>query len=176
MSAFLRRAAPLATAAALLAAAVTTLHVQAGAKDNAATSARPDARSIERGRYLARIAGCNDCHTPGYAQAGGKVAEKDWLTGDKVGWQGPWGTTYPSNLRLVLAKMGEDEWVRVAKSAQYRPPMPWFALHDMAEADLRALHRYVRHLGPAGEPAPAYLPPGQAAKGPVIAFPSAPKH
>jgi hypothetical protein len=72
--------------------------------------------------------------------------------------------------------MGEDEWVRVAKSAQYRPPMPWFALHDMSEADLRALHRYVRHLGPAGEPAPAYLPPGQAAKGPVIAFPSAPKH
>jgi hypothetical protein len=67
--------------------------------------------------------------------------------------------------------MTEQEWVRVAKSAQYRPPMPWFALHDMSEADLRAIYRYVRHLGPSGEPAPAYLPPGQAAKGPVIAFP-----
>ena len=102
--------------------------------------------------------------------------EKLWLTGDAVGWQGPWGTTYPANLRLVLARLSEDEWVRVAKSAQYRPPMPWFALHDMTEADLRALHRYVLHLGPAGEPAPAYLPPGQAAKGPVVAFPAAPKH
>jgi mono/diheme cytochrome c family protein len=175
MKPLLRRAAPLAIATALLASAAAALHAQAGGADKSA-AARADKASIERGRYLSRIAGCNDCHTPGYAQAGGKVDEKAWLTGDKVGWQGPWGTTYPSNLRLALAKMSEDEWVRVAKSAQYRPPMPWFALHDMAEADLRALHRYVRHLGPAGEPAPAYLPPGQAAKGPVIAFPSAPKH
>ncbi|HQY47349.1 MAG TPA: cytochrome C [Usitatibacteraceae bacterium] len=167
MPAFIRRAAPLAAAAALLAAATAALHVEAGGTAKPAA----DAKSIERGRYLARIAGCNDCHTPGYAQAGGKVDEKLWLTGDTLGWQGAWGTTYPSNLRLVLAKMSEQEWVRVAKSAQYRPPMPWFALHDMAEADLRAIYRYVRHLGPAGEPAPAYLPPGQAAKGPVIAFP-----
>jgi mono/diheme cytochrome c family protein len=172
LNALLRRAAPLATAATLLATAAVALHAQAG------TAGKPaaDQASLDRGRYLARIAGCNDCHTPGYAAAGGKVDEKAWLTGDKVGWQGPWGTTYASNLRLVLAKMGEDEWVRVAKNAKYRPPMPWFALHDMAEADLRALHRYVRHLGPAGEPAPAYVPPGQAARGPVIAFPSAPKH
>lgn len=167
MPAFIRRAAPLAAAAALLAAATAALHVEAGGTAKPAA----DAKSIERGRYLARIAGCNDCHTPGYAQAGGKVDEKLWLTGDTLGWQGAWGTTYPSNLRLVLAKMSEQEWVRVAKSAQYRPPMPWFALHDMSEADLRAIYRYVRHLGPAGEPAPAYLPPGQAAKGPVIAFP-----
>ncbi|HQW38638.1 MAG TPA: hypothetical protein PLO00_07970, partial [Usitatibacteraceae bacterium] len=134
MPAFIRRAAPLAAAAALLAAATAALHVEAGGTAKPAA----DAKSIERGRYLARIAGCNDCHTPGYAQAGGKVDEKLWLTGDTLGWQGAWGTTYPSNLRLVLAKMSEQEWVRVAKSAQYRPPMPWFALHDMAEQDLRA--------------------------------------
>lgn len=171
MPAFIRRAAPLAAAVALLTAATAALHVEAGSTAKPAAAPAADAKSIERGRYLARIAGCNDCHTPGYAQAGGKVDEKLWLTGDTLGWQGAWGTTYPSNLRLVLAKMSEQEWVRVAKSAQYRPPMPWFALHDMAEADLRAIYRYVRHLGPAGEPAPAYLPPGQAAKGPVIAFP-----
>jgi mono/diheme cytochrome c family protein len=169
MNSLLRRAAPIAAAAAVLAAASTAWYAQAGPTKPAA-----ETRSIERGRYLARIAGCNDCHTPGYAMAGGKIDEKAWLTGDKVGWQGPWGTTYPSNLRLVLAKMTEDEWVRTAKTAQYRPPMPWFALRDMAESDLRALHRYVRHLGPAGEAAPAFLPPGQAAKGPVIAFPSPP--
>lgn len=171
MPAFIRRAAPLAAAVALLTAATAALHVEAGGTAKPAAAPAADVKSIERGRYLARIAGCNDCHTPGYAQTGGKVDEKLWLTGDSLGWQGAWGTTYPSNLRLVLAKMSEQEWVRVAKSAQYRPPMPWFALHDMAEADLRAIYRYVRHLGPAGEPAPAYLPPGQAAKGPVIAFP-----
>jgi len=52
------------------------------------------------------------------------------------------------------------------EDAQYPPPMPWFALRDMAESDLRALHRYVRHLGPAGEAAPAFLPPGQPRKAP----------
>lgn len=171
MPAFIRRAAPLAAAVALLTAATTALHVEAGSTAKPAAAPAADAKSIERGRYLARIAGCNDCHTPGYAQTGGKVDEKLWLTGDSLGWQGAWGTTYPANLRLALAKMTEQEWVRVAKSAQYRPPMPWFALHDMSEADLRALYRFVRHLGPAGAPAPAYLPPGQAAKGPVVAFP-----
>lgn len=170
MNVNLTRAAPIAAAAALLAAASTAWYAQAGTPRADARSAA-SAPSVERGRYLARIAGCNDCHTPGYAQAGGKVDETLWLTGDGVGWQGAWGTTYPSNLRLVLAKMTEDDWVRLAKTAQFRPPMPWFALHDMSEADLRSIHRYVRHLGPAGQPAPAYLPPGQAARGPVIAFP-----
>ena len=37
-----------------------------------------------RGKYLVQIAGCNDCHTPGYATSGGKVEEKLWLTGDQL--------------------------------------------------------------------------------------------
>jgi len=129
---------------------------------------------VERGRYIAKVAGCNDCHTPGYAMTGGQVAEKDWLVGDRLGWQGPWGTTYPANLRLLMAKMSEDDWVKAAHNAQMRPPMPWFALRDMSEADLRALHRFVRSLGPAGEAAPPYLPPGIAAQGPVVTFPAPP--
>lgn len=48
----------------------------------------PDA--VERGRYLVKIAGCNDCHTAGYAISAGKVDEKQWLTGDALGWRGPW--------------------------------------------------------------------------------------
>lgn len=58
--------------------------------------------SIERGRYLAKIGGCNDCHTPGYGLSGGQVPEAQWLVGDQLGWNGPWGTTYPSNLRLFF--------------------------------------------------------------------------
>jgi uncharacterized membrane protein len=38
-----------------------------------------------RRKYLVQIAGCNDCHTPGYATSGGKVEEKLWLTGDQLG-------------------------------------------------------------------------------------------
>ena len=136
-----------------------------------AQSARKADPGVERGRYLVRIAGCNDCHTANYAPLGGKVAEAEWLTGDALGWRGPWGTTYPINLRLYMQDFTEEQWVNKAKTLSSRPPMPWFALHDMSTADLRALYRYVRHLGPAGKPAPAYVPPGGKPSGPFVQFP-----
>ncbi len=125
----------------------------------------------DRGRYLVKIAGCNDCHTPGYAQTGGKIPEKDWLIGNSLGWRGPWGTAYASNLRLYMQSLSEDQWVTIAHTAQYRPPMPWFNLHDMPEQNLRAIYRFIRHLGPAGNPAPAYLPPDKEPEGPYVLFP-----
>jgi mono/diheme cytochrome c family protein len=130
---------------------------------------------IERGRYLAKIGGCNDCHTAGYLQSSGQVPEKDWLAGDQLGWQGPWGTTYPPNLRIYFSKISEDEWVAKARTFTARPPMPWVNLREMTEQDLRALHRFVRTLGPVGKPAPSYVPPGQKAQGPVVIFPAPPK-
>lgn len=133
------------------------------------------AKSIERGRYLVKITGCNDCHTPGYAETGGKIPEQQWLTGGQLGWRGPWGTTYPGNLRRFVSSMSEDQWVKHAHTTQYRPPMPWFALRDMAPQDLRAIYRFVKYLGLAGEAAPAYLPPGQEPKAPFVLFPLPPK-
>jgi hypothetical protein len=156
--------------AALFAAAAFAV-----AHAGATQPAKADANSIERGRYIARIAGCNDCHTAGYAMSGGATPEKEWLMGDALGWRGDWGTTYPPNLRIALSKMTEDQWVKTAKTVQYRPPMPWFALRDMHEQDLRAFYRFVRQLGPLGSEAPAYLPPGKMPSGPYIQFPAAPK-
>lgn len=149
----------------------TLLLATAATVTNAAEPAAEQAM-IERGRYIARIAGCNDCHTPNYAMTGGAVPEQQWLTGDRLGWRGAWGTTYPSNLRLALARLSEDDWVRNARTISYRPPMPWFALRDMDEADLRAFYRFVRALGPAGEPAPAYVPPGTQPQGMAVVFPA----
>lgn len=126
---------------------------------------------IERGRYLTIIGGCNDCHTAGYASAAGKVPEKDWLTGDVLGWRGPWGTTYPSNLRLFMANLSEKEWVALAKKLETRPPMPWFTLQQMTDGDLRAIYKFIRSLGPAGSPAPAYLPPDKTPPQPYIQVP-----
>jgi mono/diheme cytochrome c family protein len=137
----------------------------------AGTAKVADSKPLDRGRYLVRIAGCNDCHTPGYAEAAGNVLETQWLTGDKLGWRGAWGTTYPVNLRLYMQNLSEDQWVKVAKTAQFRPPMPWFNLHAMNEQDLRAIYRLIQYLGPAGEPAPAFVPPGQEPKGPFALFP-----
>jgi len=130
---------------------------------------------VKRGRYLVSIAGCNDCHTPNYPASGGKVPEAQWLTGESLGWSGPWGTTYPTNLRLYMQDLTEEQWVKKAKSLQARPPMPWFNVRAMSTSDLRAIYRYVRHLGPAGQPAPAYVPPGQEPKGSAVRFPAPPK-
>lgn len=129
---------------------------------------------VARGRYLVQIGGCNDCHTPGYAMSGGKVPEAQWLTGDALGWQGPWGTTYPVNLRLYMQKMSEADWLKQAKTLETRPPMPWFNVRAMSNADLRALYRYIRHLGAAGSEAPAYVPPGGKVSTPVVVFPAPP--
>ena len=144
--------------------------VAAGAPVLAQQAAKPDP-NIARGRYLISIAGCNDCHTPNFAPSGGKTPESEWLTGDALGWRGPWGTTYAPNLRLTMAKLTEEQWVKQAKTLTTRPPMPWFNLHRMSEGDLRAIYRYVRHLGPAGKPAPDYVPPEGKPAGPYVQFP-----
>jgi mono/diheme cytochrome c family protein len=127
-----------------------------------------DADILARGEYLARIAGCNDCHTPGYAETGGEVPKQQWLVGSPLGWSGPWGTTYPANLRLKLQDMDEAAWLKYSAELHTRPPMPDFAVRTMNTADRTALYRFIRSLGPAGEPAPAYLPPGQAPQAPYV--------
>lgn len=124
---------------------------------------------VERGRYLTIIGGCNDCHTPGYLEKSGAVPESVWLSGTPLGFQGPWGTTYPSNLRLVAASMSESQWLVHARAAR-RPPMPWFNVRAMSDADLQAIYGYLRSLGAGGEPAPAYVPPGEHVATPYIDF------
>ena len=157
----------------LVAAAFAAAALPAAAQQ-AKPAAKPQNAQVERGRYLVKVAGCNDCHTAGYAMAGGKVPEAQWLMGDKLGWQGPWGTTYAANLRLYMASLSESGWVRTARSMKSRPPMPWFALHDMTDQDLKAIYHYVQWLGPAGELAPTYVAPGREAKTPVVRFPATP--
>ncbi|MDF0668742.1 MAG: hypothetical protein P0119_22040 [Nitrospira sp.] len=54
----------------------------AGEKTLTSSQASPlDEQTENWARYVIKIAGCNDCHTTGYAEAAGKIPEKDWLTG-----------------------------------------------------------------------------------------------
>jgi mono/diheme cytochrome c family protein len=126
-----------------------------------------------RGKYLVQTTGCNDCHTEGYAFANGDIEESKWLTGDVVGWRGPWGTTYAPNLRLSASTMTEKEFADLARSP-LRPPMPFFNVRAMTDEDVNAIYAYLKHLGPAGKPAPAYLPPDRMPDGPFIQFPPPP--
>ncbi len=130
---------------------------------------------IARGKYLLTVGSCNDCHTAGYAPSDGKVPEGEWLLGDsKLGFRGPWGTTYAPNLRLSLSRMKEDDWVHFAKNLRTRPPMPWFNLNQWSDSDLRAFYRYVRQMGPVGAPVRAGLPPEKTPQPPYIEWPAPP--
>jgi mono/diheme cytochrome c family protein len=133
-------------------------------------SALAQQADLARGRYVAVIGGCNDCHTAGFPQKGGQVPEAEWLLGSPVGFRGPWGTSYPTNLRITLSKMSETQWVAYARTLQARPPMPWFNLNKMSEADMRAFYHFVKSLGAPGKPAPAGLPPEAEPKTPFIVF------
>lgn len=157
-----RATAAVATALAL------GLPLPAAAQTKSDGKASPE---VARGRYLVQVGGCNDCHTPGYGPRAGKVPEAEWLVGDALGFKGPWGTTYPTNLRLYFKDLTEAEWLKRARTVEMRPPMPWFNLRAMTDADLKAIWHYVRAAGPAGQPAPAALPPGGTPNGPVVQFP-----
>jgi len=152
------------SAALLLTGAVAT-----GLTTMAAADQTDQRQLFERGRYVVATAACNDCHTPGYPQSGGMVPQADWLIGNPVGFSGPWGTTYPANLRLLVQSVTEDQWLRKARS-EMRPPMPWFSLREMNDADLRAVYHFIHSLGAKGEPAPAYAPPGQQVNTPYFDF------
>ena len=132
-------------------------------------STAADEPAIKRGQYLVQIGGCNDCHTAGYAEHAGNVPTSEWLTGTPVGFKGAWGTSYAANLRLTVSALTEDQWVMFARVPR-RPPMPWFNLRDMNDADLRAMYRFIRELGPKGQRAPAAAAPGVTVNTPVIVF------
>ena len=135
------------------------------------TSAGPyvvAATPVDAGRYLAIVSGCNDCHTPGWLETGGKVTEDDWFTGSSLGWRGPWGTTYANNLRLSVQHLTEDDWVDYMHLRTDSPPMPWMNVNQMSEKDARAIYQYIASLGPKGADVPAALPPGAEPATPFI--------
>lgn len=142
---------------------------------NEVSASESKKKDLERGRYLVIQGGCNDCHTPGYGMQDGKVPEPDWLIGDSVGWRGPWGTTYPTNLRSRIASMSENDWVAFAKTLKTRPPMPWYTVNAMLDEDLRSMYRFVKSLGDHANQVPAALPPGAEPKTPYFTVVMPPK-
>jgi mono/diheme cytochrome c family protein len=150
---------------------IVTVRFSSAVAQEAAVAMRPDESQVARGRYLIRTTGCNDCHTPGYIGAAGNLEESQWLTGDaSLGFQGPWGTTYPANLRQLMQRLSVDAWTQYARRPT-RPPMPWFALRDMNDEDLAAIYAFVRSLGPSEKMVPAFAPPGTRVTTAIVKFP-----
>ncbi len=162
---------PTAVSLLLCISIVAYVGCQPDSATEAVTDTQPHVRAstaVDAGRYLIILGGCNDCHTPGYMEA--EVPETDWLTGAPVGFRGPWGTTYPPNLRLRVQEITEDEWVAILHTRTQAPPMPWINTNKMAEQDVRAMYQYIKSLGSKGESMPVAVPPGQEPATPYISL------
>ena len=123
-------------------------------------SLRQQMTDVERGRYVVEIMGCNDCHTPGYLVRRSNLPAEDWLVGSALGFRGHFGTTYPTNLRLSVRNMSEEDWLIIAKKMREGSAMADVMLPETADQDLRAIYRFIKYLGPKGTPAPVSLPKG----------------
>ncbi len=148
---------------------IVVLLISAGMTE-AAPSNVWEKNKIDQGRRLVRIAGCNDCHTPGYSQMNGELPEKEWLLGSDVGFSGPWGTSYASNLRLTASNYQEKAFVSYLRQKKYLPPMPGFIFKHMTDEELGSVYAFIKHLGSAGKMAPSNLAPSQKPKGAYIKF------
>ena len=153
----LARIASAVACAGLLAAPADFVNADSPQTTSPKVSAASD---IDAGRYIVTVGGCNDCHTPNWFETDGAVPESQWLVGSPIGWRGPWGTPYASNLRLFVQDLSEDAFVQTLATRKARPPMPWMNMNRLSAADARQLYRFIRSLGAAGERMPLAIAPG----------------
>ncbi|HEY7168204.1 MAG TPA: c-type cytochrome [Candidatus Binatia bacterium] len=90
-------------------------------------------------------------------------------------WAGPWGVSFAINLtpdkETGLAEWNEQTFIDMARTGKHHgqsngrdilPPMPWFNLKDLTDADLKAMWAYLRSLPPIRNQVPLPVAPPQA--------------
>lgn len=134
----------------------------------AASGAFAAEEQVERGKYLVTVAGCNDCHTPGYFL--GKPDFSRTLGGSDVGFGVPGvGTVVGRNLtpdKETGLGAWTDEQVISAFTAGIRPDgrklapiMPWMELAHLDREDALAIVAYLRSLPPVKNAVPGPFGP-----------------
>jgi cytochrome c553 len=133
------------------------------------------AQKIARGRYLATIGACNDCHSP-KIDAAQTPDPKRLFSGrpqttmapsqdpkeihaslDLTAWAGPWGVSYGANLTPdvetgLKARYTEASFIKTLRTGKkpegedLLPPMPWALYKAMSDDDLRALYAYLQSI------------------------------
>jgi mono/diheme cytochrome c family protein len=110
---------------------------------------------VERGEYLVRLGGCNDCHTPGYFL--GKPDPARFLGGSDVGFYLPGAGTFVGPNLTPDNETGVGGWSRnqiiTAIQTGVRPDgrilapiMPWRAFAGLTKADAGAIADYLKSL------------------------------
>lgn len=133
----------------------------------------PKARAespVERGAYLVVIAGCNDCHTPGFFF--GKPDKDKFLGGSDVGFEIPGLGVFNGRNITPDKETGigawTDEQIATAITTGVRPDgrhlapiMNYAAFTHMTKEDVAAVVAYLRSIPPVHNKVPGPFKPGE---------------
>ncbi len=128
-----------------------------------ASSLKAESDAVSRGKYLVSIAGCNDCHTPGYFF--GKPDPARYLAGSEVGFALPeLGVFHGPNLtpdkETGLGNWTDEEVLNALQKGirpdgrGLVPTMPWRAFANLTHDDALAIVAFLRSLPPVKNKVP----------------------
>jgi mono/diheme cytochrome c family protein len=143
----------------------------AAACSASAAALASDAR-IARGAYLAELAGCGHCHTPGYLL--GKPDESRQFGGSDVGFEMPGlgifvGPNLTPDKETGLGDWSPEEIVTAIRTGVIpdgrvlAPIMPWRSFASLTHADATAIALYLKSLPAVKHQVPGPFGPNQRA-------------
>jgi cytochrome c553 len=160
-----------------------------------AAPAAPSAKMIARGKYLATIGACNDCHSPkidpqqhpdpkrpfsGRPQTTMAPSQNNGeihASLDLTAWAGPWGVSYGANLTPdpetgLKKRYTEALFIKTLRTGKkpegedLLPPMPWELYKVMPDEDLKALYAYLQTIPAIKNNVKNAAPPAKPAPAP----------
>jgi mono/diheme cytochrome c family protein len=124
---------------------------------------------VERGKYLATIGGCTDCHTPGHFLGHPDMAR--YLGGSDVGFGSPMGVFVGPNLtpdkETGLGKWTSQQIVTAITTGKrpdgriLAPMMPWRGLSVLTTPDALAIAAFLKSLPPVSNKVPGPFGPNE---------------
>ncbi len=131
--------------------------------------ARADDDAVARGKYLVTIAGCNDCHTPGYFF--GKPDMTRYLGGSDVGFEIPGlgvfvGPNLTPDKETGIGNWSTDQIITALQTGErpdgrmLAPIMPWHAFANLTKEDVSAIAAFLKSLPPVSHKVPDPVGPG----------------
>jgi mono/diheme cytochrome c family protein len=103
----------------------------------------------------------------------GLIGPTQWgalTNNDLTAWVGPWGTSFAANLTpdadTGLGRWTVEQFIKTMRTGKHfgvgrplLPPMPWFSLAVLTDADLKAVFAYLQSVKPIKNPVPQPIPP-----------------
>jgi len=103
----------------------------------------------------------------------GVIGPTQWgaiTNNDLTAWVGPWGTSFAANLTpdqdTGLGRWTADQFIKTMRTGKHfgagrpvLPPMPWYDVAVLNDADLKAVFAYLQSLKPIRNAVPQPIPP-----------------